>query len=230
MKRADYIKNMIPLGSTVGSSLNAAGIRRDIIVIGASAGGVMALMKLFAMLPANLPASVGCVLHRGAMPGQLVSVLGRQSALPVEEPKSGMKVEKGIIYLAPADHHLLFEKEGIVVERGPREHSTRPAVDPLFRSAALTYGPRVTGVLLTGGGQDGLSGMIAIGRAGGLSVVQDPREADMPYMPLNALRFDDVRAAFRLNDLSSVLTSLARGHIVEKMDADLRKTTAGREP
>ena len=152
-------------------------------MIGASAGGVSALQELLAMLPADLPAAIGCVLHRGPTPSQLAAVLGHRSALPVREPTQGETVQQGVVYLAPADHHLLFQPEGIEVQRGPREHGTRPAVDPLFRSAASTYGKRVVGLLLTGAGQDGLDGMIAISQSAGWNLVQDPEEAHMPYMP-----------------------------------------------
>ncbi len=200
-----------------GGALNMEEIPRDVIVIGASAGGVTALQRLFALLPADLPAVIGCVLHRGAMPGLLATVLGRRSLLPLVEPQSGEQARPGVIYLAPADHHMLFLKTGIEVQRGPREHSTRPAVDPLFRSAAKTYGERVVGALLTGCGQDGLSGMIAIREARGLAVVQDPDEAYMPYMPLNALHFDDVKGTFPLETLAEVLNRLARGYKVEAM-------------
>jgi two-component system, chemotaxis family, protein-glutamate methylesterase/glutaminase len=120
-------------------------------------------------------------------------------------------VRQGVIYLAPADHHLLLEKDRLTVQRGPREHSTRPAVDPLFRSAAAAYGDRVVGVLLTGGGQDGVSGLIAISRAQGLCLAQDPQEAWMPSMPMNAIRFDEVAGALSLDDLPAVLQALVRG-------------------
>jgi two-component system chemotaxis response regulator CheB len=198
-----------------GSLLNPEGLTRDVIVIGASAGGVEALMRLFSMLPADLPALIGCVLHRGAVPGQLAAVLGRRSSLPVVEPGSGDETRRGIIYLAPADHHLLFVKGRAESRRAPREHSTRPAIDPLFRSAAAAYGKRVVGAVLTGCGEDGVSGMIAIRNAHGLAVVQDPAEAYMPYMPLNALRFDHVAGVFSLEQLASVLASLARGDRVQ---------------
>ena len=185
--------------------------KRDIIVIGASGGGLSALQELLAMLPADLPAAVGCVLHRGPTPSQLAAVLGHRSALPVREPTQGETVQHGKIYMAPADHHLLFQPEGIEVQRGPREHGTRPAVDPLFRSATSTYGKRVVGLLLTGAGQDGLDGMMAISQSEGWNLVQDPDEAHMPYMQLAALHGDHVRGAYRLTDLPAVLAALACG-------------------
>jgi two-component system chemotaxis response regulator CheB len=194
--------------------INGEGILRDVIVIGASAGGVMALEKLFAALPPRLPASVGVVLHRSASPGKLVSVLGRRSPLPIIEPKNSALIKPGVIYLAPADHHLLFEQGRVAVHRGPKEHSTRPAVDPLFRSAAAHYGKRVVGILLTGAGDDGVSGLIAISQASGLTLAQDPDDAYMPSMPINAMRFDDVAGVFPLRDMAAVVAALAKGQSV----------------
>lgn len=194
--------------------INTEGVKRDVIVIGASAGGVMALDELFAALPARLPACIGVVLHRSTSPGQLISVLARRSPLPVVEPKDSTPMKPGVIYLAPADHHLLFEHGGIAVHRGPKEHSTRPAIDPLFRSAAINYGARVVGMVLTGAGEDGVSGLIAISQASGVTLAQDPDDAYMPYMPINAMRFDNVAAVFPLRDLAAVVTALAKGQSV----------------
>ena len=191
--------------------INTEGVKRDVIVIGASAGGVMALEELFGALPAQLPASIGVVLHRSTSPGELAAVLARRSPLPVIEPKDSSPIKTGVIYLAPADHHLLFERGGIAVQRGPKEHSTRPAVDPLFRSAAANYGKRVVGMLLTGAGEDGVSGLIAISQAAGVTLAQDPDDAYMPYMPINAMRFDDVVGVFPLRDLAAVVTALVKG-------------------
>ena len=186
-------------------------IKRDVIVIGASAGGVMALSKLFASLPEGLPALIGVVLHRSPIPGELVHVLERRSALPVVEPREASSPQRGIIYLAPPDHHLLFEPNRIVVQRGPTEHSTRPAIDPLFRSAAAHYGKRVVGILLTGCGEDGVSGLIAISQASGVSLTQDPEDAYMPFLPLNAIRFDDISGVFPLRDMAAVVSALVVG-------------------
>jgi two-component system, chemotaxis family, protein-glutamate methylesterase/glutaminase len=192
-------------------TINEKRIKRDIIVIGASAGGVPALQQIFAEFPSGLPAAVGVVLHRGAGQSELVQVLGRQSTLSVIEPAGTVPIRRGTIYLAPPDHHLLFERGKVAVRRGPREHSTRPSVDPLFRSAAESYGSRVVGLLLTGCGEDGVSGLISITKGGGLTLVQDPDEAYMPYMPLNALRYDDVAGLVSLDNAASVLASLAHG-------------------
>ena len=191
--------------------LNRAGIKRDIIVIGGSAGGVVALKKLFAAFPTHFPVAVGAVLHRRALPGHLVAVLGDRSSLPIIEPCDGDALRQGTIYLAPADHHMLFHEGRIGVRRGPKEHSTRPAIDTLFRSAAAAFGARVVGVLLSGCGDDGVRGMTAIEEGGGIGIVQDPKEAEMPSMPLNAIRHDHVRGVFRVEEMASVLDALATG-------------------
>ena len=194
--------------------LNLAGTKRNIIVIGASAGGVQALQRLFTALPSDLPAAVGVVLHRGERPGELKSVLARRSSLPIIEPRETQPLRQGTIYLAPADHHMVFHAKNVEVQRGPKEHHTRPAIDPLFRSAAVAYGARVVGTLLSGCGEDGVSGMMAIEKCGGLCLGQDPREAEMPSMPLNALRYDDVSAVLTIDDMAAALEALAKGKTI----------------
>ncbi|HKY71357.1 MAG TPA: chemotaxis protein CheB [Nitrospira sp.] len=206
--------NGLPASHQRRRSLNADGVKRDVIVIGASAGGVMALTELFAALPQGLPASVAVVLHRSAVPGELASVLGRRSVFPVIEPENNAPLKPGVIYLAPPDHHLLLQRHSVVVHRGPKEHSTRPSIDPLFRSAAIAYGKRVVGLLLTGCGEDGVSGLIEISQESGVTLAQDPEDAYMPYLPMNALRFDDVSGVFPLRDMAVVLQALATGRAV----------------
>jgi two-component system chemotaxis response regulator CheB len=132
----------------------------------------------------------------------------------VIEPETGSPLNQGAIYLAPPDHHLLFEHGGIAVQRGPKEHNTRPAIDPLFRSAAAAYRERVVGMLLTGCGDDGVSGLIAVAQASGVTLAQDPDDAYMPYMPMNALRFDDVAGVFSLQDMALVIRALVNGQPV----------------
>ena len=123
----------------------------DIIVVGASAGGVEALLQLVRTLPSNLPASVFIVLHIPAQsPSLLPQILSRGGALPATQPSDYQKIEHGRIYVAPPDHHLLTERDYMRVVRGPKENRHRPAIDPLFRSAAVAYGAQVVGVVLTG--------------------------------------------------------------------------------
>ncbi|HSA87616.1 MAG TPA: chemotaxis protein CheB [Nitrospira sp.] len=170
-----------------------------------------ARQQIFGDFPPDMQAVVGVVLHRGPQLSELMSVLGRRSALPVVEPTQATAMKPGTIYLAPPDQHLLFRRGAVGVQRGPREHSTRPSIDPLFRSAAQSYGQRLVGLLLTGCGEDGVSGLIAITKGGGLTLVQDPDEAYMPYMPLNAIRYDEVAGRVSLDNAASVLASLAHG-------------------
>ena len=185
---------------------------RDVIVVGASAGGVQALMRLLSELPADLQAIVGIVLHRSPYhETRLPWVLGRDSRLKVIEPLDETLLEPGTVYVAPRDQHLLFEKGRARLSRGPREHRTRPAVDPLFRSAAAAYGPRVVGVLLTGFGGDGVPGLIDIKHAGGVSLVQDPLEAAHPTMPSRAIKEDDVDAILPIEGLAEAIVALASG-------------------
>ena len=145
----------------------------------------------------------------------LPQVLARGSTLPIVEPTERVIPTAGTIYLAPADRHLVFEGEAVTSHRGPKEHSTRPAVDPLFRSAAAIYANRVVGVILTGAGDDGVNGLIEITKAGGIALTQDPDEAPMPYMPLHALHRDHVSRVFPLKQLGSALHTLASGGRVE---------------
>jgi len=198
--------------------LNLAGIKRDIVVIGASAGGVLALQRLFAALPVCFSATVGVVLHRGDRLSLLASVLGRHSSLPIIEPRDGELVRQGTIYLAPADHHMLFHNGYIALVQGSKENSTRPAIDILFRSAAAGYRQRVVGVLLTAFGEDGVRGLTAIAEGGGICVDQDPQEAEMPQTPLNAIRCDAVSAVFPTDDMTPALGDLARGLQIASRD------------
>lgn len=160
---------------------------RDIIVVGASAGGVEALVTLASSLPPNLAAAVFIVLHIPAQsPSLLASILSRSGLLVAVQPKDGDAIERGKIYVARPDHHLLLKYESIRIVRGPKENRHRPAIDPLFRSAAATYKQRVIGVVLTGSLDDGTAGLVAIKQCGGLTVIQDPEDALYPSMPLHA--------------------------------------------
>jgi two-component system, chemotaxis family, protein-glutamate methylesterase/glutaminase len=190
-------------------------IKRDIIVMGASAGGVEALRSIFHGFPRNLPAAVAVVLHRHPLYNvHLAKVLGRGAMLPLVEVLEERPLNPGTIYVAPPDAHLILTREGMRIDRGAKEHFTRPAVDPLFRSAAAIYGPRVTGVLLTGGGDDGVRGLIDIKAAAGISVIQNPEEAMASSMPMNALLYDHVDLVLSLNDIPSAVAALAQGESV----------------
>jgi two-component system chemotaxis response regulator CheB len=161
---------------------------RDVVVIGASAGGIEALQYLCSRLPANLNASIMLVLHTSPHSnGLLPRVLSRAGKVPAANPSDGERIEKNRIYVARPDYHLLVDRGYLRVIQGPRENHNRPAIDPLFRSAAVAYGPRVIGVVLTGLLDDGTSGLMVVRRYGGTAIVQDPRTAMFPAMPTSAL-------------------------------------------
>lgn len=182
---------------------------KDIIVIGASAGGVDALQRLCAALPAGLPASLFVAQHLSpSAPSVLPQLLDRVGPLRALSPVDGQAIEPGVIYVASPDHHLLIRPDRILMRRGPYENRTRPAANALFRSAAAHYGGRVIGVVLTGLLDDGTDGLIAIKAAGGLSVTQDPDDAEWPSMPRNALTRDHVDHVVPLAALAALLTRL----------------------
>jgi two-component system chemotaxis response regulator CheB len=184
---------------------------KDIVVIGASAGGVEALRRLSATLPADFPAAVFVVQHLSpAGPSLLPLLISRAGSLPALCPADGAPIEPGRIYVGSPDLHMLVRPGRILMRRGPHENRTRPAVNALFRSAALAYGSRVIGVVLTGLLDDGTEGLIAIKAAGGLSVIQDPKDAEWPSMPQNALKRDHVDHKVRLDDLGALLARLVR--------------------
>jgi two-component system, chemotaxis family, protein-glutamate methylesterase/glutaminase len=191
---------------------------KDLIVIGTSLGGIEALKGLVRGLPPDLNASLFVVLHIGAHGrGLLPEILGRAGSLPATNARDGETVRPGHIYAAPPDRHLLLERPGQVrVTRGPKENHCRPAIDPLFRSAALAFGPRVIGVVLTGGLDDGTAGLWAIKACGGTAVVQSPAEALAPSMPLSAMRHVAVDHSVTLNEMAPLLVELASTPVEEK--------------
>ncbi|MGI4737416.1 MAG: chemotaxis protein CheB [Janthinobacterium lividum] len=194
---------------TERSQTPARKIHRDIVVIGASAGGVEALLELVTTLPKDFPAPIFVVQHVAPYsPSLMPQLLSRVSALPAKHPENGETIEPGVIYVAPPDHHLLIEDDHVLVTRGPKENRFRPSIDALFRSAAYTYGPRVIGVVLTGYLDDGTSGLWSVQRLGGLVVVQDPADAHFPAMPINALEFVTADYIVPLSQIGSLLTRL----------------------
>ena len=196
-------------------SINPEKIARDVIVVGASAGGIHAVIELLSRLPADLPVFMGVVIHRGAVStSNWSTTLGMKAKMRVVEPTDGDSLTRGVVYIAPADCHMKFEHGKIALDRGAKEHGTRPAVDPLFASAAVAYGPRVVGVVLTGGGHDGMQGLLDVTTAGGLSLVQKPSEAEHASMPEYAIAHDHVRAVLTVEEIGDVLVVLARGGAV----------------
>jgi two-component system, chemotaxis family, protein-glutamate methylesterase/glutaminase len=207
----------------------------DIIVVGASAGGVEALTEFVGTLPRNLPAAVFIVLHIPAQsPSQLPKILNRFAFLEAIHPEDGMKIEYGYIYVAMPDHHMLIEQGKVRIVHGPKENRHRPAIDPLFRSAAKVYGPRVVGVVLTGSRDDGTAGLLAIKRCGGIAVVQDPNEALYPSMPTSALENVEIDYTLPLADIGPLLERLAREEVqgeggspvAEDMEMEIRQDEA----
>ena len=182
---------------------------KDIIVIGASAGGVDALRVLTAALPEDLSVSLFIVVHTSPdAPGLLADIFTHSGRLPATYATDRERIEKGRIYVAPPDHHLLIEPNRLRLTRGPKENRFRPAVDPLFRSAAQTYGPRVVGVILTGYMDDGTAGLWTVKQLGGTAVVQDPASALVPFMPQNAVTHVKVDYCLPLEEIAPLLVRL----------------------
>ena len=185
--------------------------RKDIVVVGASAGGMEALQRLVASLPKDLPAAIFVVWHLPpGLKSMLPHVLSKAGPLPAENPVDGQEFEPGRIYVAPSDHHMLVEQGFIRIAHGPRENRFRPAVDPLFRSAAYGYGPRVIGIVLSGALNDGSAGLWTVKERGGTSIVQDPAEALHPSMPSAALEEVAVDYKLRIAEMGPLLGRLAR--------------------
>jgi two-component system chemotaxis response regulator CheB len=184
---------------------------RDIIVIGCSAGGVQALTEIVRGLPHDLPAAVFVVMHTSpSSPGILPQILDRAGPLPAEHAYDDAHIRPGRIYVAPPDHHLIIKRRAVRIVRGPRENGFRPAVDPLFRTAARAFNKRVIGVILSGGLDDGTEGLLRIKQCGGCAVVQDPEEAVFPSMPAHAIRNVDCDHVVPLAQIPSLLAQLAK--------------------
>jgi two-component system chemotaxis response regulator CheB len=202
--------------------------QRDIVVIGASAGGMEALQKVASGFPADLPASVFVVWHLS--PGLktiLPSVLNKSGPLRAGHPRDGDRIEQGRIYVAPNDHHMLLENGYIRVTKGPKENRFRPAIDPLFRSAAYIYGPRVIGVVLTGALDDGTAGLYTIKLRGGTAIVQEPADAMIRSMPLNALEHTAADYTLPVADIGELIAELVgeQAPALPRLDPDEEEKT-----
>jgi two-component system chemotaxis response regulator CheB len=182
---------------------------RDIIVIGASAGGVEALQQLVRAFPVRFPASIFVTIH---FPESAISalprILTRAGQMPALHPANGESIVHDRIYVAVPDFHLLPGRHGIRLVRGPKENGNRPAIDPMFRSAAVDFGPRVIGVVLTGNLDDGTSGLAAIKRSGGIAVVQDPEDALFSSMPSSAIDHVSVDRIVPIRSMGRTLVDL----------------------
>ncbi|MFJ3058340.1 chemotaxis protein CheB [Herbaspirillum sp. NPDC087042] len=185
----------------------------EAVVIGASAGGVDALSDILPALRAGADVATLVVLHLPReRPSLLVSIFSHRCLQPVREAQDKEPVEAGVIYFAPPDYHLLVDKtpEGPLLAMSNDEpvNFSRPAIDVLFESAADVYGPRLMGIVLTGGNQDGAAGLQAIARAGGVTVVQDPQQAQVPYMPEQALALGEIDYVLTLAQIADLLRTL----------------------
>lgn len=185
--------------------------QRDVIAIGGSAGSVEVIRTICRTMPADLPASILIAVHVGARnPNLLAGILDMGGPLPASTAVDGETIQRGRIYVAPADHHLLIDGTVLRLGRGPRENMARPAIDPLFRSAGLSAGPRAIGVLLSGMLNDGASGLADLKRCGGVTVVQSPLDATEGEMPRTALLASDIDYRAAASELGALLDRLAR--------------------
>jgi two-component system chemotaxis response regulator CheB len=200
-----------------------------LVVIGASAGGLEALMHLVERLPKDLPASVFVVWHLAPnSPGLLPDILNRNGELYAKNAENWEVFVPGRIYVAPPDFHMVLDGPHIRLTRGPRENRFRPAIDPLFRSAAQAHGSRVIGVILSGNLDDGTAGLFAVKQRGGTAIVQDPADALFPSMPLTALQHVEVDHQVRIQELAPLLVDLAGAEpegelpVTEEMQIEVR--------
>jgi two-component system chemotaxis response regulator CheB len=203
----------------------------DVIVIGASAGGVASLQRLAERLPASLPASVFVTLHLPeGIRSSLPRIMERAGPVPAAHAENGQLIEPGRIYIAPPGFHMTLERDRVRVTRGAREHGLRPAIDPLFRSAALAFGPRVIGVVLSGQLDDGTVGLAEIKRAGGVAVVQDPDETAFQSMPKSAIAHVNVDYILPADEIGTMLEHLVLEEETADRAPDHRASIARREP
>src|SRR3954447_6822600 len=200
-------------------------LHRDIIVIGASAGGIDAITRLVCGLPPDLDAAVFIVLHMApTFPRVLAQRLAKIGSLPAADAVDGETIRPNRIYLCVPDRHLLVAGDKIRLSRGPKENHSRPSVDALFRSAAYSCGARVIGVVLTGQLDDGTAGLWAIKDRGGRAIVQDPAEAAYRSMPQSALKQNAVDYTLEVADMGAVLHLLTREEVPVAGSSDLEGT------
>jgi two-component system chemotaxis response regulator CheB len=183
-----------------------------IIVIGTSAGGLDALDALVSQLPTDLPSAIFIVQHMAPQNTgiALLHRLGRHKAFRCSLATNGEKFQAGRIYIGPSDHHLLIKKDHVLVTKGARENRYRPGIDPLFRSAAATHGNAVIAVVLTGLLDDGTAGLMAVKKCGGITIVQDPKEAAYSEMPRSALNNMDVDHCATISEIAGLIEKYAK--------------------
>jgi len=183
---------------------------RNIIVIGASAGGQQAIVGIVKQLPADINAAIFVVLHLSIKSNAQViaKTLQKNTSLNCTVATGGEEIKRSHLYLAPQNHHLLIKRNKIIIHHGARENKYRPSIDVLFRSAAVNYGSRVIGIVLTGLFDDGTSGMSAIKRCGGICIVQDPGDADFSDMPQSVINYIEVDHKVKLSKMGDVLNAI----------------------
>jgi two-component system chemotaxis response regulator CheB len=200
-------------------------VRRDLVVIGGSAGGLAGLLTFLSALPQGLPAGIVAVLHRPSdAAGNLAMVLNRASRLPVQPAVDGAPIVAGRVYIAPPGQHTLIRHDHLVLAHSARVNRVRPAVDPLFRSAARWYGPSAIGIVFSGALDDGSVGLAALAERGAVCLVQDPDEALFPGMPRSALGLVPSAKALPASEMAQLVTDLCGQEVPESeapLDADL---------
>ena len=198
--------------------------RRDLVVVGASAGGLPALQTLLRELPGELPMAMLVVVHSSPeSPGGLADVLNRGSTYPVSYARDGLEIRYGHVYLAPPDLHLTTDDGHLAVRHGPRENRFRPAVDPLFRSAAASHGERVIAIVLSGSLDDGTHGLAVVKDHGGIAIVQSEEDALVPHMPVSAAHAVAVDHVLPAAEMARVIAGL-----VGKSERTTSRRAAGR--
>jgi two-component system chemotaxis response regulator CheB len=183
----------------------------DIVVLGGSAGGVEAMQQIVAAFPSDLKAAVFIVIHTSpGFDSALPEILSRKTPLKATHAIHGEPIEMGHIYVAPPDNHMILRPGYLAVQRGPKENGSRPAVDPLFRSASIAYGPRVIGVVVSGNLDCGTAGLVSVKARGGVAIVQQPDEAVAPDMPRSAMNHVAIDQVLPLAEIGRAIVRLTR--------------------
>ncbi len=200
---------------------------RDIVVVGGSAGSLDGIMNIVQGLTPDLGATLFIVMHSSeGSTGILPEIIARRTQLPVRVGRSGEAIRHGRVFLPPVDQHIMVERGRVRVTRGPKQNRFRPAVDPLFESAARSYGPRVVGIVLSGGLDDGAHGLSQIKRAGGITVVQDLGEAPVQGMPLSAMQAVEVDHILSTHAMGALIEALSRKPARKKMQVPRKRRAA----
>jgi two-component system, chemotaxis family, protein-glutamate methylesterase/glutaminase len=190
--------------------------KHDIFVVGASMGGVTALQKLLGGLPKNFRGAVFIVLHLSSkMKSRLAELLAKSCLLPVEWATEGAVIQSGHVYVAVPDYHLVINEGRLSLSHAAKNNRHRPAVNVLFESAAKVYGPRVVGTVLTGSLDCGTEGLRVIKQNGGKAIVQDPKDAEVPDMPVSALESVEIDYCVRLSDMPDLFLKLSKTTVGE---------------